>query len=136
MMIRWCVNHSVILETDSRGDIFQGNENSFVFIFHNSPTLSSLSRYFQRFQSINLPHFTQISPKNEVELSFYSHLGFMVLETIESLVAAFFHQINFNSSHITKIHFEIWSKKIKTESFLPHPLPDDSNSQFRNGGKM
>ena len=62
-------------------------------------------------------------------------LRFMVLEMIESLVAAFFHQISFNSSHITRIRAEIWSKRIKTQLealFSSHPLPDDSNSQSGN----
>ena len=79
--------------------------------------------------------YFQFPTKIIIPFAPWTILRFMVLEMIESLVAAFFHQISFNSSHITRIRAEIWSKRIKTELealFSSHPLPDDSNSQSGN----
>lgn len=62
------------LETDSRGDIPRKWK---FFCFHLSQfTIVRLCLPLEDiFRGINLPHFTQIAPKNKVELSFLSHLA-------------------------------------------------------------
>ena len=77
MMIRWCVNHSVILENWFQRRYIPRKWKFFCFhlpVFHNNPILSSWG-IFSELQKHQFTPLYQNSNKNEDELSFYSHLA-------------------------------------------------------------